>query len=601
MPSNMRLAAYGAISTALTLVVIANAWADREQFYSACIHLVQSNSSLLVLLNMGLFLIIVFARMGQWIFFGELRAMEIEHLYERSWFAVTETCLAMTIFRDEFNVLFLSQFTLLLLAKIFHWVTQDRVDFMEQTPNHRLVFHARMIGIIGILAVVDFSMVFFTVDRMLSQGVGMMIIFGFEYTILLWSITATFVKYILNAIDLRNDTPWEEKSMYVFYLELIIDFLKLVTYSLFFVIVVNYYGLPLHIVRDIYVTFRNFIQRCKDLIQYRRATANMHTRYPTATVEELNATDRICIICREEMESLPGAGENPAAPAPAAAAVAAPGAMAGGASMSELPKKLPCGHIFHFRCLRSWLERQQSCPTCRRSVLDDAANANANPNANPNANAAQGARPQPQAQGVPQGPVLPQQPAGALAQPANILQALLEQARRALPDNRPPAAPFQPQAPLNVPRGPEPHQNGPVQPTQPVVPAHSAPSASAASSSSSAHPILQATATIGSNSYPVLLRPLLPSGQDAVSVDFDNFTDSQLQLLEGRSRQAVLARLRELYKVQTQLNSVIRNLEAISGLMQDGGLGTTTGSGAADAVSLGQVHAGPDKGKRPAE
>jgi E3 ubiquitin-protein ligase synoviolin len=24
---------------------------------------------------------------------------------------------------------------------------------------------------------------------------------------------------------------------------------------------------------------------------------------------------------------------------------------------------LPCGHIFHFHCLRSWLERQQTCPT----------------------------------------------------------------------------------------------------------------------------------------------------------------------------------------------------------------------------------------------
>ena len=33
------------------------------------------------------------------------------------------------------------------------------------------------------------------------------------------------------------------------------------------------------------------------------------------------------------------------------------------------PKKLPCGHILHFSCLRSWLERQQICPTCRRPVL----------------------------------------------------------------------------------------------------------------------------------------------------------------------------------------------------------------------------------------
>ena len=33
------------------------------------------------------------------------------------------------------------------------------------------------------------------------------------------------------------------------------------------------------------------------------------------------------------------------------------------------PKKLPCGHVLHFACLRSWLERQQNCPTCRASVL----------------------------------------------------------------------------------------------------------------------------------------------------------------------------------------------------------------------------------------
>jgi E3 ubiquitin-protein ligase synoviolin len=38
---------------------------------------------------------------------------------------------------------------------------------------------------------------------------------------------------------------------------------------------------------------------------------------------------------------------------------------AGGAAppTREKPKKLNCGHIFHFGCLRSWLERQQSCPT----------------------------------------------------------------------------------------------------------------------------------------------------------------------------------------------------------------------------------------------
>lgn len=46
--------------------------------------------------------------------------------------------------------------------------------------------------------------------------------------------------------------------------------------------------------------------------------------------------DATCIICREEMTAA---------------------------------KKLACGHLFHIHCLRSWLERQQTCPTCRAPVL----------------------------------------------------------------------------------------------------------------------------------------------------------------------------------------------------------------------------------------
>ena len=62
-----------------------------------------------------------------------------------------------------------------------------------------------------------------------------------------------------------------------------------------------------------------------------------YIRYPWATKEELEFSDKICIICREELDEA---------------------------------KKLSCGHMFHFGCLRSWLERQQACPTCRTSLLD---------------------------------------------------------------------------------------------------------------------------------------------------------------------------------------------------------------------------------------
>ncbi|CAD5316322.1 unnamed protein product [Arabidopsis thaliana] len=62
----------------------------------------------------------------------------------------------------------------------------------------------------------------------------------------------------------------------------------------------------------------------------------MNDRFPDATPEELSSNDATCIICREEMTSA---------------------------------KKLVCGHLFHVHCLRSWLERQNTCPTCRALVV----------------------------------------------------------------------------------------------------------------------------------------------------------------------------------------------------------------------------------------
>jgi len=153
-----------------------------------------------------------------------------------------------------------------------------------------------------------------------------------------------------------------------------LDFVKLTTYIAFFVIVMANYGVPLNVIRDVYITARAFISRIRDLIRYRSATKNMDEKYPNATAAELETmSDRTCIICREEMIApVPPTGgqptpdpapteteqQNTATPTPTTPAIPPPTD-----GLNDTPKKLPCGHIFHFHCLRSWLERQQSCPT----------------------------------------------------------------------------------------------------------------------------------------------------------------------------------------------------------------------------------------------
>ncbi|KAI9295368.1 hypothetical protein K502DRAFT_337572 [Neoconidiobolus thromboides FSU 785] len=353
----MRLAVYGGISTALTAFVLYSTFSQRSNFYTSAIQLSQSSPSLLILLNFGIFTTLMLGKLLQAIFFGPLRAIEVEHLYERSWFAVTETCLAMTIFRDEFDSQFVVLFISLLFVKIFHWLCQDRVDFMEQSATLPFHFHIRMTVLMINLLITDLLFVLYTVDNTLTIGPTMLIVFGFEYAILAAAVLATYSKYVLHVIDSRTEETWENKSLYIFYLELIIDFIKLLIYIIFFGIVLIQFGIPLHILRDIYVTLRSFLQKCRDLIRYRQATRNMNERYPDATPEELSRmSDPTCIICREEMvhrdnTNVQREGRNEGS--------------------SDIPKKLPCGHVFHFSCLRSWLERQQSCPTCRSPVLND--------------------------------------------------------------------------------------------------------------------------------------------------------------------------------------------------------------------------------------
>ncbi|ORY80882.1 hypothetical protein BCR37DRAFT_332012, partial [Protomyces lactucae-debilis] len=339
---------YGVLSTTLAVSVVVHAFQERPNFYAACVYLSQSSACSIVLANMFFVATLMFGKLLQHLCFGRLRAIEVEHLYERSWYAVTESCLAMTIFREEFDSRFLLYFTTLIFVKIFHWLAHDRVDFMEQTTEGvSKKFHVRMCTIIGSLLAVDFFMAKSALDDIFRYGPNAMILFAFEFTILGSIILSVAGKYILNLIESRMHEQWDNKQTYVFYLDLLADFFKLVTYIAFFATVFTFYGLPLHIVRDLYVTLRSFTTKCRNFLRFRQATRDMDTRYPDATPAELEALgDPTCIVCRDDMlhASQPSEEGEPAR------------------SPLDKPKKLPCNHILHFRCLRSWLERQQSCP-----------------------------------------------------------------------------------------------------------------------------------------------------------------------------------------------------------------------------------------------
>ncbi|CAE6481537.1 unnamed protein product [Rhizoctonia solani] len=389
-----RLLLYGAVSTTLASLAVYTTFSTHSNFYSAVVHLSRSNGSILTLANFMVFVALMVAKFMQLIFFGPLRASEVERLYDRTWYFLTESLLAFTIFREDFDAAFVCLFGGLLFVKSFHWILADRVEAMDQQPypGPPKSFHIRTLALFNLLALVDVVMIGSLAEVIMHEGVDGLVLFVSEYAILLASLLNSWLKYLISVYDLYRASrrggddapPWEHKSMYIFYVELLTDFLKLSTYLAFFLTVLTYYGLPLNIIRDVFLTARSFIGRVRDLLRYRAATRDMDSRYPDALPAEMEALgDRTCIICREEMVSRGAAGV---------------GAVTGGPNTT--PKKLPCGHIFHFHCLRSWLERQQSCPTCRRTVLEPG-----RPEATANGNAANG------------NPAGPNPPAGAAGNP----------------------------------------------------------------------------------------------------------------------------------------------------------------------------------------
>ena len=140
-----------------------------------------------------------------------------------------------------------------------------------------------------------------------------------------------------------------------------LDFFKLVLYLTFFCVLCMFHGMPIHIIRDVALTIRSFYKRVRDFAQFRQATRDMNARYPDATAEEILRED-VCIICRENMT----VWQDPVGDADGNA----PGGRQA-VDERQRAKKLPCGHLLHFVCLRSWLERQQICPTCRTPVLSN--------------------------------------------------------------------------------------------------------------------------------------------------------------------------------------------------------------------------------------
>lgn len=223
-----------------------------------------------------------------------------------------------------------------------------RVTMIPVIPWH----HIKVLAMLCLLQSVDLMAVQYMAGDLLNSGPSVSILFAFEAAIavvsawsaiLLWFIHVTdgllhFWHEQQCAVGQRLLHPWKEyKATLTFAVELQAQAVQFLFYLAFFGFVMTYYGMPINLFREVYVSFMALKERLWAFLKYRRLMAGMN-RFTTPTAEQLDEAGRVCIICRDEMTT-------------------------------RDCKALPvCQHMFHKSCLREWLTQQQSCPTCRSDI-----------------------------------------------------------------------------------------------------------------------------------------------------------------------------------------------------------------------------------------
>eukprot|EP00026_Physarum_polycephalum_P001391 Phypoly_transcript_01392.p1 GENE.Phypoly_transcript_01392~~Phypoly_transcript_01392.p1 ORF type:complete len:855 (-),score=140.50 Phypoly_transcript_01392:868-3168(-) len=294
-------------------------------------------------------LLFLFGKLIQKIFFGNLRDAEIQNLSDRLLtYVLFKIVFVGAVMEPDLKELLIwtSWFSILGFLKIFTLLTRDRFEYLNTfSPHTHPTIHVRMLTLLVLILFSDLAWFALCVKLFFEAGISVLLLLNFECFTIYMDTVQTLVKYAIHLLDLARsptDGVWEQRGQYIYYTEFATDSFVLAGTLGHYMHILYLHGLSVTLLDAVLfmhmrIVFNNLRVKIIAYRNYRQLAENMNHRYPSVSAEDLQQYNDDCAICREVMVSA---------------------------------KKLPCGHIFHHSCLRSWLEQHHSCPTCRHSLID---------------------------------------------------------------------------------------------------------------------------------------------------------------------------------------------------------------------------------------
>jgi E3 ubiquitin-protein ligase synoviolin len=222
---------------------------------------------------------------------------------------ITDILLVLTVFNKDINYRNMVVFFIILCTKSILWVSTIRMD---HDINMKMVYCNIYTGVFSLI----FCSIFFS-------KINILFLFTFEFGI----IVLSSIKNICILLIKLRDTD-TNKSLLIFYTDIIHLSSLLVLYIIFIVVTSIHYKVPLNVFRSSVSILEKLIKKIKSYTRYTKICKELE-RVPDVRDEGE------CPICTDNM---------------------------------EVSKKLRCGHIFHLECLKQWCERQPFCPICKADL-----------------------------------------------------------------------------------------------------------------------------------------------------------------------------------------------------------------------------------------